>query len=51
MLIVLRELLELVLVVREAGIYAEIPVGAFSQVPGLLCHWLGNMEGRGVLIA
>lgn len=51
MLIVLRKLLELVLMVREASIYAEIPVGAFGQVPRLLCHWLRNMEGRGVLVA
>lgn len=50
MLIVLWKLLELVLVVREASIDAEIPVSAFGQVPWLLCHWLGDMEGRGVLI-
>lgn len=51
MLIVLWKLLELVLMVREASIYTEIPVSAFGQVPRLLCHWLRNMEGRGVLIA
>lgn len=51
MLIVLWKLLELVLVVRESGIYTEIPVCAFSQVPRLLCHWLGNMEARRVLIS
>lgn len=51
MLIVLRKLLELVLVVREAGVNTEIPVGAFGQVPLLLCHWLWDMEGRGVLVA
>lgn len=31
---------------------SDSPVGAFGQVPLLLLrHWLGNMEGRGVLIA
>lgn len=29
----------------------DSPVGAFGQVPRLLCHWLRNMEGRGVLVA
>lgn len=51
MLIVLRKLLKLVLMVGEAGVYAEIPVGAFGQVPLLLCHWLWNVEGRGELVA
>lgn len=51
MLIVLRKLLKLVLVVREAGVNTEIPVSAFGQVPLLLCHWLWDMEGRGVLVA
>lgn len=31
---------------------SDSPVSAFGQVPLLLlCHWLRNMEGRGVLIA
>lgn len=52
MLIVLWKLLELVLVVREAGVHAEIPVGAFGQVPLLLLrHLLGNVEGVGELVA
>lgn len=50
MLIVLWNLLELVLVVRES-IYTEIPVSTFGKVPLLLCDWLGNVEGWGVLVA
>lgn len=49
MLIVLWELLELVLVVGEAGVHAEIPVRALGQVPRLLRHRLGDVQGRGVL--
>lgn len=30
---------------------SDSPVGAFGQVSWLLCHWLGYMEGRGILIA
>lgn len=50
MLIVLWKLLELVLLVREASIHTKVPVCALGQVARLLADWLGDMEGRGVVV-